>query len=444
MAATITVFEGGRVDIPSTPRAERVRARLLGTMVGGRQAFGLRRGSVYAKDFVGAVDVGDLRVEVLPKPYGIETSKDARQLMFDLLGWAGPQINVGWFSGGSDTRDTDLLHIVEQRAAAELLRRLEVGAPYRYQEIRERSPVLRGRIQFGEYTRQLPSDAQLIPVRYSPLIADNELGQLLKALAVRLRDRSDTYRARRDLDRCLDLLASVQSRSLTPELVSRVRLGRMEADWQGLVELAALLASGRSPDSTGLGETMQATVMFPMNRLFEAAIRRFLAANLPLPAACVRSPGEHALLRQEEGAESITSALAVRPDLLFRSGDTFVAAGDAKWKRLSESPPRYSILPGDVYQLLAYMRLFGVSTGILFFPRAEWMCPDWESEYTVAPGHNERIKVLSVDLSGLVGRSAEIRDGEAAKLATRVMAALSPPVVPSVPADVVAPVLPAE
>ena len=424
MAATITVFEGGLVDIPATPRAARVRARLLGTTVGGREAFGLRRGAVYAKDLVGAVDVGDMRVEVLPKPYGVKTSQDARQVMFDLLRWAGSDIRPGWLAGGSDARDADLLQVVEQRAADELLRRLEVGAPRRYQEISERSPVLRGRIQFGKYARQLPSDAHLLPVRYSPLIADNDLGRLLRALATRLRDRSDTYRARRDLDRCVDLLACVQSRPLTPELVRRVRLGRMEADWQGLVELAALLASGRSPDPTGLGETRQATLMFPMNRLFEAAIRRLLAEYLPSPVACARSPGEHALLLQDDGASSLTTALAVRPDLLFRAAGTFVATGDAKWKRLSAIPPRYSILPSDVYQLLAYMRLFGVSTGILFFPRADWMSSDWAAEYLVAPGHTERIKVLAVDLAGLVSGSPETRKDSASIFATRVMAAL--------------------
>jgi 5-methylcytosine-specific restriction enzyme subunit McrC len=444
MALTITVFEGGRVDIPSTRRAERVRGRLLGTTVGGRQAFGLRRGAVYAKDLVGAVDVGDLRVEVLPKPFGVETSQDARQLMFDLLRWAGSDIRPGWLSGGSEARNTDLLQVVEQRAADELLRRLEVGAPRRYQEVRERSPVLRGRIQFGEYARQLPSDAHLLPVRYSPLIADNDLGRLLKALATRLRDRSDTYRARRDLDRCLDLLAGVQTRPLTPELVRRVRLGRMEADWQGLVELAELLASGRSPDPTGIGETRQATLMFPMNRLFESAIRRLLAGHLPPPVACVRSPGEHALLRQDDGASSFSTALAVRPDLLFRASGVFVAAGDAKWKRLSESPPRYSILPADVYQLLAYMRLFRVSTGILFFPRADWMSSDWGAEFLVAPGHAERIKVLSVDLSGLVGGSAEVRKGSASTLARRVMAALPSQVAPSARPDGMGPDLLAE
>lgn len=424
MAPTITVFEGGRIEIPTGLNAELVRARLLATNVDSRQAFGLRRGTIYAKDLVGAVDAGEVRVEVLPKPYGIETSQEARQLMFDLLRWAGSDLSPKWLHEGSNARNVDLIQVVEQRAADELLRRLEVGVPRRYQEIGERSPVLRGRIEFGHYARQLPSDAHLLPVRYSPLTADNDLGRLLKALATTLRDRSSTYRARRVLDRCLDLLAGVQARPLTLELVRRVRLGRLEADWQGLVELAALLTSGRSPDPTGLAESKQATLMFPMNRLFEAAIRSLLASNMEAPVTCVRTPGEHALLRQDDGTSCLNTALAVRPDLLFRAAGATVAAGDAKWKRLSNSPPRHSILPGDVYQLLAYMRLFGVSTGILFFPRTDWMPSEWQVEYLVAPGHDERIWGLAVDLPELVGGSPDARSRGASELARRVMAVL--------------------
>ena len=238
MASRLTVFEGGRLDIPPGSGGLRAKERLLGTVVRGKQAFTLRQGALYATDLVGAVDVGNLKVEVLPKPYGIETAADARQLMFDLLRWAGAEVSPSWLPRGSSSRETDLLEVVERRAAAELLKRLEVGAPRRYQEVNERSSVLRGSIQFAKYSRQLPSDAHLIPIRYFPLVADNDLGRLLMALATFLRNRADSYGTRRDLDRCLDLLTGVKTCPLTPELVRRVRLGRFEADWRGLIELA--------------------------------------------------------------------------------------------------------------------------------------------------------------------------------------------------------------
>lgn len=423
MASTLTVFEGGRLDIPPGSGGLRAKTRLLGIIVGGNQAFALRQGALYATDLVGAVDVGDLKVEVLPKPYGIETAADARQLMFDLLRWAGGEVSPSWLPGGSSSRETDLLEVVERRATVELLQRLGVGAPRRYQEVRERTSVLRGCIQFAQYSRQLPSDAHLLPIRYFPLVADNDLGRLVKALATTLRDRTDSYAARRDLDRCLDLLAGVRTCPLTPELVRRVRLGRMEADWRGLVELAGLLAVGRSPDPTTPGATSQATLLFPMNRLFETAVRRILASHLPAPLSCPRSPGEHRLLSLI-AEPATTAALAVRPDLLFRQDGRVVAAGDAKWKRLTKSPPRFAILPGDVFQLLTYMRLFDASTGLLFFPRAEWMPPDWMSEFVVSPIQQERVVVLAVDLSELVGSNPEIRQRGAVRLATRVRATL--------------------
>ncbi len=423
MAKTVTVFEGGRVDVPAGTAGARVTQRLLGITVGGKPAFTARRAGVYASDMVGAVDMGEFKVEILPKPYGVETVSEARALMSNLLRWAGVNLRSSWLDGGSDARATDILDNVRRRAAAELLRRLEVGVPRRYKEIDEVTSTLRGRIRFADLARRLPSDADRIPVRYSPLVADNDLGRLLKALATVLRDRSESHTARRDLDLCIDLLGAVKDRPLEAQLVHRVRLGRVEAEWCGLVELAGLLARGLSPDPANLGSTRQDTLLFPMNRLFELAVRRTLADHLSPPLHCVRSPGEHDLLSNmtQTGTET---ALAVRPDLLFRDASGVAAVGDAKWKRLEDKPPLFSVLPADVYQLLAYMRLFGVSRGLLFFPRAPWMPRDWSCGFDVSPAREERVVAVAVDLPGIVDPDARARTANGGSLAMTAQAAL--------------------
>jgi 5-methylcytosine-specific restriction enzyme subunit McrC len=423
VASSLTVFERDRLDIPPGAAGLRAKARLLGIAVGGKQAFTFRKGAVYATDFVGAVDLGDLKIEILPKPYGIKTAPDARHLLFNLLRWAGDDVRPTWLATGSSSRETNLLEIVERRAAAELLQRLEVGVPRRYQEMNERTSTLRGRIQLSDYSRQLPSDSHLLPVRYFPLVANNELGRLLRALATTLRNRATSYGARRDLDRCLDLLADVKTYPLTPELVRRVRLGRLEADWLGLVDLAGLLASDRSPDPATLGVTKQATLLFPMNRLFESAIRTILATHLSEPLSCLRSPGEHRLLSLTAQSASIT-ALAVRPDLLFAWDGRVIAAGDAKWKSLTQTTSRYGILPSDVFQVLTYMRLFDARTGFLFFPRTEWMPSEWNCEFFVSPTQQERLIAVAVNLPDLVSSNGEVRRLEAIKLATQVLVAV--------------------
>jgi 5-methylcytosine-specific restriction endonuclease McrBC regulatory subunit McrC len=262
-----------------------------------------------------------------------------------------------------------------------------------------------------------------VPVRYSPLAHDNPLGRLLKALCITLRNRAVSQAARRDLDLCIDLLGGVRTEPLTTQLVRRVALGRFETEWRPLIELAALIAQGMSPDPANLGGTRQDTLLFPLERLFELVIRRSLTERLMPPLTCAASPGKHGLLSLTTPAGRET-ALALRPDLLFRRSESVVAAGDAKWKRLEQCPPRFTILPADVYQILAYMRLFSVRTGLLFFPRASWMPEDWTCQFTVAPDEAERITVLAVDLARLADPLPDRRAAHADALARRVQAAL--------------------
>lgn len=425
MATRITVFEGDRLDTTFGSRLSRPVSRLLDTKVGGKRAFTLRNGSIYANDLVGAVDVGELKVEVLPKPFGVNSVGEGRRLLFELLSWAGTEISPSWMDGGSSTRHKDVLEIVEQSAAKELLRRLEVAVPRRYHEVAERTSVLRGRIDFAQYSRQLPANAHILPIRHFPFEADNELARLLKALATTLRNRSRSFSTRRVLDRCLDLLASVRELPLTLDLVSRVRVDRVDAEWGRLVEFANLLAVGSSPDPTGLGSTDQATLLFSMNNLFEKAIRRALSDFLLDPVSCLRSSGEHALLATSSG-QGNSVALRVRPDLLFCKYGKVLAPGDAKWKRLIVDSPRFGIVPGDFYQILTYMRLFQSQVGLLFFPRMEWMAPNWTCEFSVSPFGQERIIVASVELHELVAFNRANEGSSARHFATQVQKMLLP------------------
>ncbi|GJM44541.1 MAG: hypothetical protein DHS20C21_13830 [Gemmatimonadota bacterium] len=422
MATTITVFEGGRVDVPTGPSADRARVRLLGTAVGGRQAFVTRNGNVYAADCAGAVDLGDFRVEVLPKVFGVQDKVAGRAFMYDLLECTGHDAIVGWNRGGAGDTDCNLLEAVERQAVTELLTRLESGVPRRYIPVEEVTPVIRGRINFSRYVRQLPSDSHRVPVRYSPLTRDNQLSRVLKALASHLSQRTRTYTVRRDLDRCIGLLHEVKSSELTADLARSVRLGRLERDWDRVIELAELLATSRSPDPTLLGATSQPTLLFPLNRLFESVVRRVLVEELLGPLQCEPKSRAFPFLTVPKTS---SVALGVRPDFTFTSGEDFVGVGDAKWKSLTASDPRHGVAPADVYQILAYMRRLKTQRGLLFYPKVDWMASAWSASFGVH-GTDETVSAISVDLAKIVSRDRTTRNVARSSFAARVQAMLAP------------------
>ena len=382
----------------------------------------MRGGQLYAGDFVGAVDLGQTRIEVLPKSFGTESIIAGRRFLMDMLEWAGADARVGWLSGGSATANHDLIEVVERHLVRELVDRLYQGPPRRYQPLEEMSPVVRGRIQFSRYAHQLPSNGHLIPIQHNPLSTANELSCMLKALARHLWRRTRSFTVRRDLDSCLEFLQLIPDRELTVALVESVRLGRFEQEWHRIVECAALIVRGASPDPTQLEVGHQPTLLFSLNRLFELVIRRVLAKRLGPPLTC-DLVGTSLKLLSGPGNEEL---LSIRPDLLIRCGRAVAAVGDAKWKVLLAREARYGVSPADVYQLLTYMRRTGSRTGFLFYPRAPWMSGTWNTGFPVEPSTGERISIVGVDVGALVHKDHRINGSAQDALITLVTELLQP------------------
>jgi len=398
LASTITIFENQLLKLPGDGRRAQREARLLRLRIGRSPAFETRSGRLFARQFAGAVDLGGVRVEILPKSYGVETIEQARTFLYNLLDCVGDEAAIGWIPGGSASSSSmDVLEVVERRAADELVRRVSATLPRRYQPVAEVSPVIRGRILFNQLARQSPVMRHHIPVVHCPLNVDNDLSRLLKALARFLWNRTRSVRLRRDLDACLDQLAAVQDFVLDASLVSRVQLGRYEADWAALVEYASLVVEGEVSDPTRTGETGQPSLLFPLNKLFERILRKVLANHLKPPHACRDRNQSFCLLKHGDD-----EALGVIPDIVIGAAKGRVVVADAKWKALSNAPPRFGVLPGDVYQILAYMRLMGTPKGVLLYPRLEWMTEGWNRTFNVSSDGDESITVVAADIDRLV------------------------------------------
>ena len=80
----ITVHEYETIPSPRTLSPARFRDTLLRVTAGTRsRVFGIHRSGLRASGFVGTVDVGRVRLEILPK--ALRSDTDARTLLFNIL-----------------------------------------------------------------------------------------------------------------------------------------------------------------------------------------------------------------------------------------------------------------------------------------------------------------------------------------------------------------------
>jgi 5-methylcytosine-specific restriction enzyme subunit McrC len=407
------VREGKRLQLPASLDSPRLRQRLLQAVSGMPfQVFTIDSRGISAGNVVGAVDIGDVQIEILPKVSAGDNYDADSQFLLDLLSTAGLTPRVARKQGQVLLTSHDVIEAIIRAFSEEVAKRLISGPPRRYHERREVSAVLRGRIEFNRLATRPPAHDHLLPVRYAPLHRDNTLSQVVRATLQRLLSLTRSARNRATIRHCLIALDVVTKKELTETFVLNVNLSRFEADWSRIVNFALALARGQSPNPVSPGLMPSYTLLFSLDDLFEAVLRKYLPVALRGTAiSLLARPHNLNLLRAEDLGHEV---LKLKPDYLFVDAKSSVSkrvVGDAKWKRLRPDSPSSGLKTGDVYQLTTYMMRHQLTRGILFFPKDSWMITQseaWFRQFHVI-GSDSVIYIIGVDVPGLVSHDTGTR-----------------------------------
>jgi 5-methylcytosine-specific restriction endonuclease McrBC regulatory subunit McrC len=187
-----------------------------------------------------------------------------------------------------------------------------------------------------------------------------------------------------------------------------------------VIGLAAALVRNMAPNPVAPGSGEGFALLFPLNDLFEAVLRRALPEALHLTdVRLVARERAARLLTTPEGA----SVMYVKPDYVFRQGDIIPLVGDAKWKELTQSGRAHGLRPADVYQIAAYMERHACSRSLAFFPRTHWMPTGWQASYRFADASSV-LTLVGVDVPALVSRDRARRQAAILDLRGTVLRSL--------------------
>jgi 5-methylcytosine-specific restriction enzyme subunit McrC len=178
----------------------------------------------------------------------------------------------------------------------------------------------------------------------------------------RLAAASDNQRALRELSFVYADVAHVAPSALQWD---QIILDRTNSRWKGLVSLAQLFLSDKH-QQTSSGASDGHSLLFEMNVLFERYVARMLSRALAGTGFRVSSQGGH----KDCLYERETGRFRTRPDLIIWKGDRISMVIDTKWKRMTPSmdDPKQGVSQADVYQLMAYGRLYECSKVMLLYP----------------------------------------------------------------------------
>lgn len=403
----LTAREGMPVEIPAGVDSRAVAAQIMKAVSSiPFPTFRISKGKLCAAEVVGTIQVNDLRINVLPKTDAAEDERDSTFLL-NILRAAGYLRRAHTSLGSVRASMRDPLEIMISELINEINLALRGGLPRRYVEKREHTHALRGRIDFATLATRLPG-SMTIPVMHTPLTAQNDLTNCLYWLArvLSLLTRNSSNRLDlQNLSKRIETHLGIHSFFSIPNFKG-IKLSTSELRWERVLEIAKLLSVGNFVDPTNFGKTAAFTMLFPLQHVFERALRKILQETLQDAGVTVRHRGDSKfLLSADSNNEEI---LRLKPDYMFYRDEHLSAVADAKWKRLAETGRANSARREDFYQINAYLDNFDTGNAIVIMPRAPWMSPCWSCSYTIQHS-SKRVHLVAVDIEKVVSHRVNTR-----------------------------------
>lgn len=317
---------------------------------GGRLLNVVGRNELQLRSFVGVLEspCGQV-IEILPKLHDLDDPESARALMCRLIAGALNLPSRDADEAGLRLFRTPLSEWVMRRFLTALEHLLKRGLRFDYLRIEEESRYLRGQLDVARQLRQPPHKGHLLHIRHDVFQADRPENRLLKAaldMVAKSTTDAQNWRLSHELGGVLRELRA------SPDAEQDFRMwqdDRLMMHYRAVKPWCQLILRQHLPHAVH-GDWRGISFLFPMERLFEDYVTRWMKRHLQSGARLTTQVRRHSLCRHL-GQEMFQ----LRPDLLLEQGERRWAM-DIKWKRLDAMAPeqKYGITQGDFYQMFAY------------------------------------------------------------------------------------------
>ena len=330
---------------------------------------------------VGALEIGEMSVLIRPK---IDIP---RLLSIACYAMGHFRLRSEMFNYPAHYELPDVLALALSSAARQAFSQ---GLLHDYLTREEALYTVRGRIRFEEQMRRRYGIPLPTEVRYDEFTEDILANRLVKAAALHLGAmRLHEARARRGLGWIAAILDNVSLEEFRNGDVPEVKFNRLNEHYRGVVEMSRLVLRHGAYES-GRGSVRATGFLMDMNRVFQEFVTVALREELRLTAS---EFSERAIMSLD-----VADRINLRPDLVWRSGSSYVFVGDAKYKDITDSGVRSE----DLYQLLAYVTALDLPGGMLIYAAGRT-----EGVVHQVRHSGKRLEVASLDIAGTLDETLQ-------------------------------------
>ncbi|NBB40117.1 McrC family protein [Sphingobium xenophagum] len=401
-----SICYGDATDEIQPHAADRIAAVAAASPLAGRGGGGILehgRKALRARGVVGVIAANGCALEILPKidipgEDGERANGSIRHRLVHMLAVAlDLKIDAGHVTALDWQRET-LLEILIRLFSEKLVDAVRQGMPRRYVEHADDLPALRGRLDVTRQFTTLAVEPSRLACRYDALTPDIALNRIMKAAVMRLSRIARTTDNQRRLRELAFAYADIAEVPLSALHWDNVVLDRTNGRWRELLNLARLLLGERF-QTTSAGGSDGFSLLFEMNTLFEEYVARMLKRALADTDVRVVSQGGRLYCLETEDQRQV---FQTRPDILIKRGDVVLQVIDTKWKRIAGriDDPKRGVSQADVYQMMAYGRLYQCGKLTLLYPHhREAGCDEGLIGNYAVNSSQDQLELFSVDVA---------------------------------------------
>jgi len=328
----------------------------------GTPYFSLIHNGVRFCEFVGAIQVGGLTIEVLPKADKSNDTEKWRRVLIGMLKKVGTFTISATSHANLRLKSNHILDLYFDLFTTEVESLLHKGLVKKYRQTEGNLTTLKGKLNFSKHINRNLIHQERFYVNHTIYDQQHPLNQVLYKTIHLIRSINNNPILSSRIGSILLDYPELSDITVSDPWFNRIKYNRKTEHYRKAIEISRLLLLNYHPDLRH-GQNHVLALMFDMNLLWEKfvyiSLRKYLKADAILP-------------QQKKSYWRIAGRTAVKlkPDIIIKRGDTTYVI-DTKWKMMDRPRPA----DDDLRQMYAYLKYFQAEQAILCYPGENGMSP---------------------------------------------------------------------
>lgn len=332
---------------------------------------------IFTYSFVGIIQIGKTRIEILPKLYDPEKDtyintlsetekkriyKIARKNLFSLLSISGliPYYKSKISQYG---KEKDFYEFLVSLFLTDLERIMGPSFHHEYVHLSDELPHIKGKMNIRNQMMKLPSELHTFSCSFDEFSIDNPINRLIKAALLKIQNISRNEDNKKRAFNFYTLMYEIKDEVISPSYISKLHFTRLNENLKGIVEFSFLILFG-STYSAEEGTQEYYALIFDMNLVFEKYVTKLLRNTLQEYTFDYQHD-LHLASDFHQISQYSRNSKRVTPDIIVKRNGTPIAIIDTKYK--PDLANGY-IKNADFYQMMAYSVANESDKALLLYP----------------------------------------------------------------------------